>query len=118
MKKLTLLATCFFCLCTFIIEAKAQDVPDINAIVNNTGNVQVHLQYPSEAKIGETVFIRSSTTPKNFGSRNAMSVKISSTKNPEADYSAIGAYPNARVTFYKAGTYALRISTGLLVADG
>ncbi len=84
----------------------------------NTGGIQVHLSYPHEAKVNETIFIKWNIVPKNFATRNAMSVKFSSKKNSEADYVVNGTYPQARATFFKPGTYALEVNTGLLVGDG
>ncbi len=116
MKKIIPVVIALLCVFATVHRTDAQELPqELNA---SSGTIRVHLAYPHLAKVDETVLIKSSIAPKDFASRNAISVKISSKTNPESDYSYLGGYPNARVTFYKSGRYALTVSTGLLVSDG
>ncbi len=115
MKILNVFLMAVFCAFLSMGNALAQDAFDVP--LNMEGNVRVDLRYPAEAKVNETITIKFAISPKYLASR-AISVKVSSTKNSEADYSVTPSYPNVRATFYKPGTYALDVNTGLLVADG
>ncbi len=80
--------------------------------------LHVDVEYPKQAKVQEEVRITALVTPRSFPTENPMSLQITCQGCPQAEYSIRKGFPTSRVTFNKAGTYTLNISTGLLMSAG